>query len=168
MSQKTHRSVDKLLDQFSAAHQHPTNRFTQFFTIPFITFGILGMVWALPFPQLSFLGRYNGFVNWASFLIAFTIYYYYKLSPVLSYGALLFVFACSALIVFLEKLQVSSGWPSPGAICSMIFILGVLFQFVGYSAEGRFPAGKAQLSRFLIAPLWLLSVIFKNIGISSR
>src|SRR5690606_16134611 len=95
--------IDTIIENYSALHQHPANRFIQWFCIPLLTFGLLGFIWSIPFPQLAFLGKYSGYLNWASFLIAFSIYYYLKVSPLLSYGILLMVFAFSAGIVTLEK-----------------------------------------------------------------
>lgn len=154
--------VDKVLSQYSKAHQNPTNKALQWLYVPLITFGLLGLIWAIPFPHLDFLGRYNGFVNWASFVIAFSIYYYYKLSPLLSYGMLLVVFAFSAGIVSLEKLHSNHGWPQLPQVCLIIFILGLFFQFIGYKAEGKIPSFRDNLAFLLTGPMWLIQQLLKK------
>lgn len=79
------RPVDVLFDKYAESHQDHTNKLIHWICVPLIVFSLLGLVWAIPFPHLEFLGKYNGFLNWASFLIAFSLYYYFILSPALSF-----------------------------------------------------------------------------------
>jgi len=164
MAKKDFRPVDRVLDEYSQSHSNPTNRLIQYISIPLLVFGFLGLVWWLPFPYLVILGKYNGFVNWGSFIIAFSIYYYYRLSPMLSYGALLLVFALSAGIVSLEKLQ-KQGFAELWQVCLVIFGVAILLQSIGHSVEGKFPSISNRFKNLLVAPLWLISEIFKKIGI---
>lgn len=159
------RKIDSVMEAFYKTHQSSTNKTLSWLAIPLLALGFLGMIWAVPFPQLDFLGRYNGFVNWASFVIAFTIYYYYRMSPVLSYGILLIVFAFSAGIVGLEKLHRLQGWPPMGMVCSVIFILGLVLQLIGYKAEGKMPGLAQQLKSLLYGPLWLMYMFFEKLGV---
>ncbi len=159
------RPIDRLFDSYSESHQHPINKLIHWICVPLIVFSLLGLVWAIPFPHLNFLGRYNGFVNWASFLIGFSIYYYYRLSPVLSYAMLLFVFAFSAGIVSLEKLHTNSGWPDVWQVCLGIFIVSWIGQFIGHKIEGKKPSFFEDVKFLLIGPIWLLHFLFKKAGI---
>ena len=159
------RKIDIVLNQYNNDQQNSFNKAVQYICVPLLTFGLLGLVWSIPFPHLNFLGRYNGFVNWASFLIAFSIYYYYKLSPVLSYGILLVVFAFSAAIVSLEKLHTNSNWPPMGQVCLGVFIVGLIFQIWGYTRESKTPSVADQFRSLLNGPLWLMCELFKRIKI---
>jgi uncharacterized membrane protein YGL010W len=123
---------------------------------------LFGLVWAIPFPYLEFLGKYNGYVNWASFLIAFAIYYYYKLSPVLSYLMLLLMMFFSAGIVSLEKMHNTAGWPQMWQICLGIFIISWIGQFIGHKIEGKKPSFLDDIKFLLIGPIWLLHFILKK------
>ena len=158
------RPIDAVIVEHDRIHQNPINRTLQWVYIPLLTFGVLGMVWAIPFPHLDFLGKYNGFVNWASFLIAFSIYYYYRLSPVLSYGILLIVFAFSAAIVGLEKLHANHNWPSLGIVCAGIFFIGLVFQLIGFRKEAKVPPFEAYIKHFLTNPIALMYLAFKKAG----
>ncbi|MBC8054242.1 MAG: DUF962 domain-containing protein [Sphingobacteriaceae bacterium] len=162
------RKINNILDDFDKAHTSPSNRFLQWIYIPLLTFGLLGLVWSIPFPHLEFLGRYNGFVNWASFLIAFAIYYYYKVSPLLSYGILLIVFAFSAGIVGLEKAHINNNWPMMGTVCLLIFTLGLILQFAGSGSETKPTGFSPQMKTLLDSPLWLMSLIFRKAGVKVR
>ena len=165
MPKQVIRPIDQLFAKYSESHQNPTNKLIHWICVPLITFSLLGLIWAIPFPHLDFLGKYNGFINWASFLIAFAIYYYYRLSPVISYGMLLFVFVASFGIVSLEKLHNNSGWPEMWQVCLVIFILAWIGQFWGHKIEGRKPSFLDDLKFLLVGPAWLLHFICKKAGL---
>jgi len=159
------RPVDRYFDKYAESHQNHTNELIHWICVPLIVFSLFGLVWAIPFPHLDFLGKYNGFVNWASFLIAFAIYFYYKLSPVLSYVMLLVMMIFSAGIVGLEKLHNQNGWPQMWQVCLLIFVLAWIGQFIGHKIEGKKPSFIDDLKFLLIGPIWLLHFIFKKAGI---
>ena len=156
--------LDILFDKYAESHQNPTNKLIHWICVPLIVFSILGLVWSIPFPHLEFLGKYNGFVNWASFLIAFSIYYYYKLSPVMSYFMLLSVFVMSFFIVQLEKVEASGG-PALWVVCAVIFVLAWMGQFIGHKIEGKKPSFLDDVKFLLIGPIWLIHFICKKIGV---
>jgi len=156
--------LDILFDKYAESHQNPTNKLIHWICVPLIVFSILGLVWTIPFPHLEFLGKYNGFVNWASFLIAFSIYYYYRLSPVMSYFMLLSVFVMSFLIVQLEKVEASGG-PAVWLVCAVIFVLAWIGQFIGHKIEGKKPSFLDDVKFLLIGPIWLIHFICNKIGV---
>lgn len=158
------REIDLLLDQYGESHQNKTNKLIHWICVPLIIFSLLGLVWAIPFPHVEFLGAYNGFVNWASFLIAFAVYYYYRLSPVMSYFMLLFVFAASYGIVQLEYWQAAGG-PALWLTCLVIFVLAWVGQFIGHKVEGKKPSFLDDVKFLLIGPLWLLRFICQKMKV---
>lgn len=159
------RLIDSYFDEYASNHQNPINKRIHWVCVPLITFSLLGLIWAIPFPHLNFLGRYNGFVNWASFLIAFSIYYYYTLAPVYAYAMLLIVFLFSGSIVCLEKAQMHAGWPAMWIVCLAIFVLAWIGQFIGHKMEGKKPSFLTDLKFLLIGPIWLIHLSFKKIGL---
>ena len=158
------REIDVLFDKYAESHQNTTNKLIHWICVPLIVFSLLALVWAIPFPHLDFLGKYNGFVNWASFLIAFAIYYYYKLSPVMSYFMLLAVFIMSFFIVMLEKWE-QNGGPAMWVSALVIFLLSWIGQFYGHKVEGKKPSFLDDVKFLLIGPIWLLHFICKKIGL---
>lgn len=163
--QAQRRPVDVYFDKYSESHQNHTNEIIHWICVPLIVFSLFGLIWSIPFPYLNFLGRYNGYVNWASFLIAFAIYFYYKLSPVLSYVMLVVMMIFSAGIVSLEKLHNNQGWPLMWQVCLAIFVLAWIGQFIGHKIEGKKPSFFDDVKFLLIGPIWLLHFIFKKAGI---
>ena len=156
------RPVDVYFDKYSESHQNHTNEIIHWICVPAIVFSLFGLIWAIPFPYLELLGKYNGYLNWASFLIAFAIYYYYKLSPVLSYFMLLLMMLFSAGIVYLEKMHNTAGWPLMWQVCLGIFVIAWIGQFIGHKIEGKKPSFLDDLKFLLIGPIWLLHFILKK------
>lgn len=158
------RPVDVYFDKYQESHNNPTNEIIHWICVPLIIFSLMGLVWSIPFPNLSFLGRYNGFVNWASFLIAFSIYYYYRLSPVLSYFMLLIIVLFSYGIVSLEKWETAGG-PAVWLVCLIIFVVAWIGQFIGHKIEGKKPSFLDDVKFLLIGPIWLLHFICRKLGL---
>lgn len=156
--------VDVLFDKYAESHQNHSNEMIHWVCVPLIVFSLLGLVWAIPFPHLEFLGRYNGYLNWASFLIAFSVYYYYKLSPVMSYLMLLLIFVMAMGIVQLEKWQLAGG-PALWLVCLVIFVVAWIGQFIGHKIEGKKPSFLEDVKFLLIGPIWLLHFICRKVGL---
>jgi len=164
MKTEQRSAVDVLFDKYAESHQNPSNEIIHWICVPLIVFSLLGLVWAIPFPHLEFLGKYNGYLNWASFLIAFSIYYYLKLSPVLSYLMLFLIFGMSMGIVQLEKLEAGGG-PALWLVCLVIFVVAWIGQFIGHKIEGKKPSFLDDVKFLLIGPIWLLHFICKKVGL---
>ena len=158
------RLIDIYFAQYSEHHQNPANKLIHWICVPLIVFSIFGLVWAIPFPHLKFLGIYNGYFNWASFLLAFVIYYYYKLSPVLSYFMLFVLMGLSYGIIELAGWQ-KAGGPALWLVCLVIFVLSWMGQFIGYKIEGKRPSFMDDLKFLLIGPVWLLHFILIKLSV---
>lgn len=153
-----------LFAEYAASRQHPSNRLIHWVCIPLIIFSILGLAWSVPFPHLEFLGKYNGFLNWASFLIAFSGYYYYRLSPVLSYMMLLLVFALSLIVVQFEKWALTGG-PALWLVCLVVLLFASGGLFIGQKIEGKKTSVLSSVKSVLIGPIWLLEIFSIKIGL---
>jgi uncharacterized membrane protein YGL010W len=158
------RPVDIYFAKYAESHQNPTNKLIHWICVPLIVFSLFGLLWAIPFPYLKFLGSYNGYFNWASFLIAFSIYYYYKLSPVLSYFMLLVLMIFSFSVIELAEWQ-KAGGPALWMVCLLVFVLSWVGQFIGHNIEGKKPSFLDDIKFLLIGPIWLLHFILKKFSV---
>ena len=159
------RTVDILFDQYSESHQNPTNKIIHWICVPLIVFSIIGLVSAIPFPYIGFLGKYNMYINWFSLLMAACIYYYLKLSPILSYLMLFFFGICYFFVIQLEYIEKHGGialWQSS----LVIFVLAWIGQFIGHKIEGKKPSFFDDLKFLLIGPIWLMHFGLKKLNIS--
>ena len=157
-------SIEFYFDKFSAAHQDPANIIIHIIFIPLLVFSLFGILWAIPFPYIKFLGQYNADFNWSSFLLAFSIYYYLKLSPVLSYFMLFIMLAYCYLITLLQQWQ-KAGGPPLGALCGLIFIISCAALYGGYKKEGKKLSFEYRYKNILIAPLFLVHLLVKRFKI---
>ncbi|SMO74928.1 Mpo1 family 2-hydroxy fatty acid dioxygenase [Solitalea koreensis] len=149
--------VDLYFDKYAESHQNGTNKLIHWICVPSIVFSLLGLIWSIPVP--SFFSTY---LNWASFVIAFSLYYYYKLSPALAIAMLLVVGGMSYLIVHIEM---NYGMVMLRWICLGVFVVSWIFQFIGHKIEGKKPSFLEDLKFLLIGPIWLIHFIFKKLGI---
>lgn len=125
-------------------------------------FGIMGLIWMIPFPQLDFLVKMNAhtFLNWGSFFIAIVIYCYLKLAPTLSYAVLFTIGIMSYFIVQLEYVE-RDGGPTVILVCSIIAIIGLLGLFL---SSNKVKKGNASFLKLLtIGPIWMWSKVFDRL-----
>ena len=158
------RPIDAYFKRLNDSHQHPTNRLLHWICVPLMVFGLFGLAWAMPFPHIKFLGSYNMYFNWASFFIAFAVYFYLKLSPILSY---LFLFV---LMIFSYGVMKLAGWEQTGGvplwmISCVILLFALGGQYIGNHLEGKKRLLKDEAVLALISPLWVLYEALKRFGI---
>lgn len=148
------KEVDQLFMKYGESHQNKINKAIHWIAVPSIVFSLVGLLWSIPFPAIP---KIEGFVNWAAFVIAFSLYYYYRLSPALAYAMLLLIFLFIFLIVQIE----GSGY-ALWKVSAIIFVVAWIFQFIGHKIEGKKPSFLDDLKFLLIGPLWLMHFLFKK------
>jgi uncharacterized membrane protein YGL010W len=158
------RKIDVYFDRLDASHQNPTNRLLHWFFVPVMVLGLLGMAWALPFPHIGFIGKYSGFFNWASFVIAFAMYYYLKLSPLLSYFALFLLFGLSYGVMQLELYE-KAGGPPLALVSVIVLFAGLAGQYIGGKIEDKEQSFNDDTKLLAITPLWVLYSLTKKFGL---
>jgi len=129
-------------------------------------FGVMGLIWMIPFPKLGFLVRTNmdTFLNWGSFYIAVIIYLYLRLAPTLSYGMLFTIGVMSFCIVQLEYVE-RDGGPAVWLVCLLMAIIGIIG--TSWFAKKEQPeTPPSEIWRLLtIGPIWLWSKVFAALKI---
>lgn len=152
-------------DKFAAAHQNPANKLIYTTFIPLLIFSLLGIMWTIPFPYIKFLGQYNQYFNWSSFLLAFMVlYYYFKFSPMLSYFVMLILFGFYYIITQLLAWQ-KAGGPDFGLLSLGIYFISFIALFIGYQIEGKKLSWEYRMKNILIAPIFLLHLVLKRFKI---
>jgi len=160
------RPVDVYFDTFNRQYQHPVNRAIQWIALPVFAFGILGLVWMIPFPEIAFLKKhgYDTFVNWGSFFIAGVVYYYLRLAPTLSYAMLLTIGVYSFFIVQLEYVE-QAGGPAVWSVCACLLMASLLVLYAGKNMERVAVPFRSFLRLLLLGPIWLWHFVFKKLRI---
>jgi len=146
--------------------KHPGSRALYYLFIPVFFFGLLGLIWMIPFPEIGLLKKYGYhiFLNWASIYIAIVIYYYLRLIPLLSYMVLLSIGVMSYLIVQLEYQEMAGG-PAVWLVCLVLMLISLFSLWIGTRIEKNSPSGRQFLSFLLHGPVWLWHLIFKKLNV---
>lgn len=154
------RKLDIKFDYYSKTYPSSNTRIIIGVCAFAIYFSILGLCWALPFTYLQFLGQYNSYFNWASFVIAFSIYYYSNLSPLLSYLMLFLALVFTYLISIIEK-QMSNNLKS-GLLFGLILILSLAIQYLNNKSINKQNYATTQWYFVWIGPIWVLSLMLRK------
>jgi uncharacterized membrane protein YGL010W len=137
------RTIDALFDRYASHHRNPTNKLIHWICVPAITWTVLALLWALhPLAALAFAGASLG--------------YYLKLSPPLALGM---------LAVSSTMLAVCTVVPNLAYTALAIFVVAWIGQFIGHKIEGSKPSFFEDLHFLLIGPVWLLSFVYRKLGI---
>ncbi len=154
------KAMQTWLDEYAVSHQNPLNKTIHWICIPLIYFSVMGLLWSVPI-SLFQLGPVPG--NLALIIIALVFLYYSLMSFSLAIGMLLFSSLCG--LVCFKIVQLQPNFISLWLLCIIVFVLAWIGQFYGHSVEGKKPSFLKDLQFLMIGPAWLMSFIYKKVGI---
>jgi uncharacterized membrane protein YGL010W len=152
------RSAQAWFDEYSQSHRHPTNKVLHWLCVPVILLSVVGLLWALPFPNAW--RSISPFFNWATIIAIAAVFYYFSLSASLGIGMTLVMLAMLGIVHWLDAL------PLPLWItCVSLFVIAWIGQFIGHAVEGKRPSFFKDVQFLMVGPLWLLAHLFRRAGI---
>jgi len=151
------KSADAWFAEYGESHQDDTNELIHWICVPVIFWCVLGFVWSIPLPA-PMAGRQ---LNWLMLVALVALGFYFRLSRPLAIGMLLFVAACYTSIAWIARHVSSPVWQ----ICAVLFVLAWIGQFIGHRIEGKKPSFFKDVVFLLIGPAWLLSMVYKKLGL---
>jgi uncharacterized membrane protein YGL010W len=157
------KSVDQWLAEYGESHQDRNNKVLHWICVPIIVVSLVGLLASLPVPEVfRELSARVGWpvANWGTLLIVLGVLYYFVMSRSLAIGMLLFSALVSAIVALLDRLPVSL-WVT----CLSLFVVAWIGQFIGHHYEGKRPSFFKDIQFLMIGPLWLLSFIYRRLGI---
>ena len=158
------KSVHQWIQEYGKSHQNPSNKAIHWVCVPLIMLSLLSLISLIPFPIDSiklFTTKSNAIeLDWTFLFLAFSVIFYLRLSISIAIGMLLVAVLMLASISWIEFLD-----PSIWRLSLTIFILAWIGQFIGHRIEGEKPSFFEDLQFLLIGPAWLLSFIYKKLGI---
>lgn len=125
--------------------------------VPSIYFVTLGLIWAIPMPDL--IADFN--VTWAHIIAIPILFYYFKLSGPIGAAMTLLTIACFGGINLIAYYGVSV-W----LFCLSLFIVMWVLQFIGHKIEGKKPSFLEDLQFLLVGPAWWWMHWLKRLNIS--
>ena len=149
---------DGWLERYAETHKNLTYPMLYWTAIPMVVTGLVGLLWSLPVPAQFY--EISPLLNWGSAFLMVSVVYYFIISGSLAIGMLPVVFGISSLAVWLERS------PFEAALVSLIlFSLSIAGLFLGRRAEGGATAVFEDIQMMMIAPVWLMSRLYRRLGI---
>lgn len=151
------RPVDAFLGNYSEDHRNATNQLIHWICVPLIVWTVVAMLWVIPVP--AGLGRPG---LWAGLSLVAAMMFYLRLSRPLAFGLLVFFVVLLGFTWWLHGMIGSSAllWSAVA-----VFVLAWIAQFVGHQIEGKRPSFLTDLVYLLVGPMWLMSKLFRRIGL---
>ena len=148
-------TIDQWLEKYGESHQNPINKQIHWVCVPLIMMSLIGMLWGIRVPGVDW-----EYANLGTLLIVGATAWYLRLSPRLALGMGVVTAGMLAGLYLLSSL------PFPlWATCAVIFAGAWVFQFVGHKIEGKKPSFLEDLFFLLVGPMWLLSFVYKSLGL---
>ena len=146
------------LDAYGESHQDPTNKAIHWICVPTIYFCVVGFLWSIPVP---FIDNVLGPNSVALLIVVLVGLFYLLKSRAIMVGMVLWSGLCLWLC---ELIEAHLPWPL-WSICLVLFIAAWVGQFYGHKVEGKKPSFLEDVQFLMIGPAWLLSFIYKRLGI---
>ena len=155
-------TINDWLDAYGESHQNLTNKKIHWICVPLIMLSLLGI---LSLVKLFSSPIGNFCISIAHILIFLAILFYIRLSISITVGMI--IISILNLYVIHEFEVYSDNGGNTGIFLTyfIIFVAAWIGQFIGHKIEGKKPSFFDDLKFLLIGPAWLLSFIYKKIGI---
>lgn len=158
------KSIHTWLEEYGESHQNKINKLIHWICVPLIFWSIIALLSLIPNNILQFSSNeiINGFSHWGTIVILLGLLFYLRLSFKIFIGMLLFSFAV-LIDIYLSYILLGSTIMLYLSIA--VFIVAWIIQFIGHEIEGKKPSFLKDIQFLLIGPAWLLSFIYKKIGV---
>ena len=151
------KNIQQWLSEYGESHKNETNKMIHWICVPSIFFSIVGLLYGIKLPfSIS-----NIQMNIAIIVMILVIFYYASLSKTIWIGMLVFSIACLGICHIAESSGILPLW----LFSLVVFILAWIGQFYGHKVEGKKPSFLQDLQFLMIGPAWLMSFIYKKLGI---
>ena len=152
------KTIDQWLNEYGESHQDETNKTIHWICVPTIFFTIVGLFYSIKLPlQLAPALQ----LNVAMLLVLIVTVYYFSLSKTIWIGMLLFGLLCLGICYWIETYPSAPLW----LVCVILFVLAWVGQFYGHKVEGKKPSFLKDIQFLMIGPMWLMSFIYKKMGV---
>jgi uncharacterized membrane protein YGL010W len=146
------------LTRYGETHSEIASPLVYWAAVPMVVVGVVGLLWWLPVPEELY--KISPVINWGTlFLMAATVYYFIISVP-LAIGMLPFVIGVAYVHFWLETSPYSPLSASVGFL-----VAGILGLLLGQRRDKPFVRLVQDLQMMMIGPAWLLSVLYRRMGI---
>ncbi len=153
------QSLESLLDDYGQTHQHIANKIIHWLCVPVIVWAVVALLWSIPFPADWRSETIP--LNWAAAALVLTQLYYFSLSLRLGLGLLLY----NLTMLWITSLVALNAAAPLWLIASVLFVVAWIGQFIGHMIERARPAFLKDIQFLLIGPAWLMSALYRFLGL---
>lgn len=150
--------ADSWLERYEKNHRDLTYPWIYWAAVPMVMVGAVGFLWNLSVP--SQFEEISPLLNWGSAFLMVTTVYYFIISLSLAIGLLPFVLG----IAFAEMWIVQSDY-TPERVAAGLLSAGLIGIWLGHRNTSGFRAMIEDLQLIMIGPAWLLSIVYRRVGI---
>lgn len=150
--------TDTWLERYGAHRRNLASPGVYWLSAPLVVLGTIGLLWSLPVPG-AFV-EISPLLNWGSTFLMAAMVYYFILSLALAIGLLPLVLGIAVFEMWLagsqfSMLQVSAGF----------FVAGLIGIWLGHRNKRSLLAVCEDLQTIMLGPVWLLSNLYRRLGI---
>ena len=149
---------DQWLTEYGENHRDIDNAGLYWLAVPILVVGTIGLLASLPVPEA--FKKISLFLNWGTAFLAAAVVYYFIISASLAIGMLPFVLGVATLTSWLKDSDYPLIWFSAGL--TFVAVLGL---WLGQYNRGGIRAVLQDIQLLMIAPMWLLSNLYRRLGI---
>jgi len=150
--------TESWLERYEKNHRNVENPLVYWAAVPMVVIGTVGLLWLLPIPEE--FRQISPLLNWGSAFLMAAAIYYFIISLSLAIGMLPFLIGLASLQLWLA----SSAYPAVG-VATGLLVSGIAGLMLGRRNAGGLSAVLQDLQLMMIGPAWLLSIIYRRIGI---
>lgn len=150
--------TDRWLHDYGESHADIRHPGIYWLAVPILVLGLVGMLWSLPIPDE--FAKISPVLNWGTAFLMAAVVYYFIISISLAIGMLPFILGITTLLSWLVASPFSLVTVSIG-----LFLAAIVGLYVGRRANGGIAAVCRDIQLMMIAPVWLLSVLYRRLGI---
>lgn len=150
--------IDGWLKHYEDTHQDLTYPVIYWAAVPMVVVGTVGVLWTLPIPDAFF--EISPLLNWGTAFLMSAAVYYFIISVSLAIGMLPFILGVAGIHTWLEQSDFSPLRVSIGLLAA-----GIIGLFMGHRNKSSLRPVLQDIQLMMIGPAWLLSVLYRRIGI---
>ena len=150
--------IDGWLKHYEETHQDLTYPYIYWAAVPMVVVGMVGLLWTLPIPDEFF--EISPLLNWGTAFLMSAAVYYFIISVSLAIGMLPFVLGVAGIHAWLEQSSFS-----PERVSIGLLVAGIIGLFMGHRNKSSLRPVLQDLQLMMIGPAWILSVLYRRIGI---
>ena len=152
------QEAENWLERYGSSHNDLQFAAIYWLSVPLLVLATVGMLWSLPVPDA--FRQISPILNWGSAFLMAAVVYYFIISISLAIGMLPFILGVALAQIWLLE----TTW-SLARVSASLFIVSMIGLYLGHIKGGGIRAVVQDIQFLMIAPVWILSNLYRRIGI---